>query len=70
MNNFTITHHKEWAVCFVCEKESMVVVLLVSMTSNVDARMVVNHTVEPPERMESKRYGCNLPDVPVAEIDT
>ena len=54
---------------FCCEKKTMAVVFLV-FTSNVDARMVVNHTVEPPERMESKRYGCNLPDVPVAEIDT
>ena len=48
----------------------MVVVLLVSMTSNVETRMVVNHTVEPPERMESKRHGCNLPDVLFADIFT
>ena len=55
---------------FCCEKKSMVVVLLVSMTSNVETRMVVNHTAEPPERMESKRYGCNLPDVLFTDIFT
>ena len=61
---------------FCCEKESMAVVLLLSITSNkrrsmrVKTRMVVYCTAGAAERMESTQHGGNLPDVPVAEIDS
>ena len=61
---------------FCCENESMLVVLPVSITSNmrrsmsVETRMVVYCKVEPTELMESKKHGGNLPDVLVAEIDS
>ena len=48
----------------------MVVLLLASITSNVETRMEVNHTVEPPEQMESKKHGGNLHDVLFAGIDS
>ena len=54
----------------------MVVVLLVSITSNVrrsmsvETRMVVYCTVGATERMESTQHGGNLPDVLFADIDS
>ena len=61
---------------FCCEKESMVVVLFLSITSNVrqsmsvETRMVLYCAVEPTETNGIQKRSGNLADVPVAQIDS